>query len=314
MQPTFQYGTIWWVVLKIGFDFSEPLVCRAAPHCRDSHAEVSRGKSLLWRNARAASSDLFRAIPASSQCSAWLQSRSFATPRYELPAPVANPADCGLSQSKCQPLTRHCIHFMVASGMFGHELTIWTIRLALVCYVVFVSGNLATATCSCTKWAAISRWVWTAGCGLFLAHVLAAFAFHHHWSHASAWETTAAETDAMLGVRFGDGIYFSYVFLVLWVVDVGMMWWLASRKPQPKLVGIEGAESSSIAHGPTAATWLRGLIHAYLFFIAFNGAIVFESGPSRWGGIIACILLAALAGRAGYNWMIGRESMANLET
>jgi hypothetical protein len=212
--------------------------------------------------------------------------------------------------------------------MFGHELTIWTIRLALVCYVVFVAGNLATATCRCTKWAAISRWVWTTGCGLFLAHVLAAFAFHHYWSHASAWETTAAETDAMLGVRFGDGIYFSYVFLVLWVVDVAVMWWLAARKPQPKLVGIEGVAGVNGDGGPrplVAGTegarplvaaleparplaaamlpvrWLRGLIHAYLFFIAFNGAIVFESGPCRWGGIIACVLLAALAGRAGYN-------------
>ncbi len=202
-----------------------------------------------------------------------------------MPAEVANPADCGLSQSKCQPRTRHCIHFMS-----GHELTIWTIRLALVCYVVFVAGNLATATCSCTRWAAISRWIWTAGCGLFLAHALAAFAFHHHWSHASAWETTAAETDAMLGVRFGDGIYFSYFFLVLWVVDVVVMWWLAGRESQPM----------------TAAKWLRSLIHAYLFFIAFNGAIVFENGPSRWGGIVACVLLTALAGRAAYNWATER--------
>lgn len=198
----------------------------------------------------------------------------------------------------------------LAADPLGHELTIWTIRLALVCYVVFVAGNLATATCRCAKWAAISRWVWTAGCGLFLTHVLAAFAFHHHWSHASAWETTAAETDAMLGVRFGDGIYFSYVFLVLWVVDVAVMWWLTTRTQQLRLVAIEGvADTNGKGEpGPLVAAlwpvnWLRGLIHAYLFFIAFNGAIVFENGPSRWGGIIACILLAALAGRAAYNWV-----------
>jgi len=193
--------------------------------------------------------------------------------------------------------------------MLGHEMTIWTIRLALVCYVVFVAGSIATVSCRCATWSAISRWIWTAGCGLFVLHVLAAFAFYHHWSHAAAWETTAAETDAMLGVRFGDGIYFSYVFLVLWVADVAMMWWMATRKQPAKLMAIEGPASdggNDAARAPFTAMWLRGLVHAYLFFIAFNGAIVFESGPSRWGGIVACALLAALAGRAGYNWVTER--------
>jgi hypothetical protein len=36
------------------------------------------------------------------------------------------------------------------------------------------------------------------------------------------------------------------------------------------------------------------LVHAYLFFIAFNGAIVFESGPTRWVGIPATLGLAVL--------------------
>lgn len=193
--------------------------------------------------------------------------------------------------------------------MFGHELTIWTIRLALLCYVVYLAGSIATFSCRCASWLAISRWIWTIGCGLFVLHVLAAFAFHHHWSHAAAWETTAAETDALLGVRFGDGIYFSYVFLVLWVADVAVMWWTARRKLGRTLVSID--EPSQPRIGPAtqplvAATWLRGLIHAYLFFIAFNGAIVFESGPSRWGGIIACVLLTTLAVRAGYNWVTER--------
>jgi hypothetical protein len=172
----------------------------------------------------------------------------------------------------------------------GQAMTVWTIRLALLCYVAYVGGSLVTVSCRCATWSALARWVWTAGCGLFVLHVAAAFQFHHHWSHWAAWESTAAETDAMLGVRFGDGIYFSYVFLVLWMVDVAVMWWQTGREPRP----------------PVAAMWLRGLVHAYLFFIAFNGAIVFESGPSRWGGIAACILLTVLAGRAAYNWAAER--------
>ena len=86
-------------------------------------------------------------------------------------------------------------------------------------------------------------------------------------------------------MRFGEGIYFSYLFLILWVLDVIAMWvWSAAKSSAPR---------------PMVAA-MQWILHAYLFFIAFNGAIVFESGPTRWAGIAACLLLGGLAIRAGY--------------
>ena len=164
--------------------------------------------------------------------------------------------------------------------MLGIFLTRWTIRLALLCYSAYLAGWLSwPRNRQPSGWPAVARWLWTVGCGLFLLHVACAFHFYHGWSHAAAWETTADETDSQLGFRFGDGLYFSYVFGVLWVLDVLAAWlW------------------------PAAPLALRAAVHVYLLFIAFNGAIVFESGPTRWAGLAACIILALLAARAAYNW------------
>jgi hypothetical protein len=118
----------------------------------------------------------------------------------------------------------------------------------------------------------------TAGCLAFLAHVACAFHFYYGWSHAAALEATARQTEALLGVRFGAGIYFSYLFGAVWLLDVIRLWGLTGIGRKPPV-----------------------LVHAYLFFIAFHGAIVFEAGPTRWAGITACLVLAGLSVRRAYN-------------
>lgn len=166
--------------------------------------------------------------------------------------------------------------------MLGVLLTTWTIRLALACYVAYLAGWLVTDD---PRWPRFGRWFWTLGCGLFIAHVAAAFHFYHHWSHAAAWQTTADETRELLGISFGDGIYFSYLFTAVWLADVIWLWASAPQTGTPQ--------------GKTP--WTRWLVHGYLFFIAFNGAIVFEAGPIRWAGIAACAGLTGLAFRRLYN-------------
>jgi hypothetical protein len=159
--------------------------------------------------------------------------------------------------------------------MLGHLLTIWTIRLALACYVAYLAGRLVNAWPA--RWPGIGRLAWTAGCAFFVAHVVAAFQFEHHWSNRAAVAETARQTRDLLGVAFGEGIYFSYLFLLVWVADVGD-WWLrghATRGERPR--------------------WLGGLVHGYLGFIAFNGAIVFEGGLVRWASVAAGMALAGLA-------------------
>jgi hypothetical protein len=68
--------------------------------------------------------------------------------------------------------------------------------------------------------------------------------------------------------------------------------------------------------GLTGKQWTppwRVLVHVFLFFIAFNGAIIFEAGPTRWAGIAACCALAALAGHSGYNRYVRGQTFPDRE-
>jgi hypothetical protein len=159
--------------------------------------------------------------------------------------------------------------------MTGNLLTLWSIRLALACYVAYAAGGLVRPH---SRWPQIGRWLWTIGCGLFLLHVACAMQFTHGWSHASAVQKTASETRALLGFEFGAGIYFSYLFLMVWLGDVLWSW----------------VSPASYARRPR---WIALGIHGYLLFIAANGAIVFENGPTRPLGILAGVILAGLAAR-----------------
>jgi hypothetical protein len=152
---------------------------------------------------------------------------------------------------------------------FGAELTHWTIRVALLCLVLRIAGTLRWGRNE--QWFRWSRGIWTIGCAFFLCHVACAFGFYHHWSHAEAFDSTARQTGDMLGVQFGEGIYFSYIFTLLWVGDVAWQW-LAPARYQRR------------------SAWAAGLL-AYMAFIAFNGAVIFEGGLTRWVGIPVTVAL-----------------------
>jgi hypothetical protein len=179
--------------------------------------------------------------------------------------------------------------------MLGALLTSWTIRLALICYALYVASSLTTAG---RQRPHVGRAIWTVGCGLFLGHVACAFHFYHHWSHGAAWRQTAEETEQFLGVPFGGGIYFNYLFLVLWVLDVLWLWTAGS----PQFRSAASATPVPPRQSPSTATprWRLG-VHAFLLFIALNGAIIFEAGVTRWVGIPVSLALAGLAVRSAYN-------------
>jgi hypothetical protein len=149
-----------------------------------------------------------------------------------------------------------------------------TVRIALLCYAAATLINLVQpATVHRLR---IVRPLWTAGAMLFVAHVAAAFHFEHHWSHAEAVQSTAFQTEQLIGVAFGQGLWFSYLFVLLWSADAAWSWiqpsaWL-NRRPTITLA-----------------------LHAWLFFIAFNGAVIFEAGPTRPAGILVTALFAGLA-------------------
>lgn len=103
---------------------------------------------------------------------------------------------------------------------------------------------------------------WAAGCGFALLHVAIAFHCHHGWSHAAAYEHTAAVGG------WGPGLYVNFVFLAVWAADVLWMWWRPAgygRRPR----------------------WIGWVVHGFLTFIVFNATVVFGHGPGRWVSVAA---------------------------
>ena len=150
--------------------------------------------------------------------------------------------------------------------------------ISLTIYVSLLSYLLALVCWVSRQRGRSYRILWTLGCVFMWAHAIAAFQFYHHWSHADAVELTAKETAEVLGTPMGNGIWFSYLLLIVWAIDVGLCW-------------IHSLRDARARH------WLTTLVQAYTFFILFNGTVIFEAGPVRWAGIIGTIWAARMAWR-----------------
>jgi len=140
-------------------------------------------------------------------------------------------------------------------------LTLWTIRIACALYVAALLTR--------------RRWLWTAGLAAYLAHVAAAFTFHHHWSHAEAYRETARRTGEMFGTEAGSGLWFNYAFTAVWTADAAWMCFhLGSYRARP--------------------AWIAAAVHGFLAFMFFNATVVFaQSGWVRWAGVLATLLVLA---------------------
>ena len=108
------------------------------------------------------------------------------------------------------------------------------------------------------------RVAWTLACIAYLIHVGMAFEHAHHWSHATAFDHVKQASG------FGEGIFVSYLFTLIWTLDAA--WWWIDH-----------------VHYENRANWLVRTIHGFMLFIIVNGTIIFENGPIRWIG--AAILL-----------------------
>lgn len=82
----------------------------------------------------------------------------------------------------------------------------------------------------------------------------------------------------MLGWEFGYGVYFNYLFLLLWAVDVSWWWFSPVGYLQRR-------------------RWISVSIQVFFLFVMINGAIVFVRGPTRWVSILALCLLGILSRR-----------------
>ena len=124
-----------------------------------------------------------------------------------------------------------------------------------------------------------ARAFWTAGALLALLHVGLAFHFHHGWSQDSAFSETARQTEEVLGVPFGAGLYVNYAFIGVWLADA-LWWW---RRPARYAARPGGLDLG---------------LRVFLLFIFVNGTIVFGRGAVRIAGIVSLLVLA-IAWRLG---------------
>lgn len=118
-----------------------------------------------------------------------------------------------------------------------------------------------------------ARAAWTVACISLIAHFICAFSFYHNWSHESAYLDTARQTEEVVRLNWGGGLFINYALLVAWIVDVGW-WWLG---------GINSYLKRSWA---LVITW-----HAFMIFIIFNATVVFKSGTVRWVGLVISLFL-----------------------
>ena len=154
------------------------------------------------------------------------------------------------------------------SGDLLTRLTIWC---ALIAYT---GGQVGRGG----RWPAFTeqhaRLLWSIGCLLYLAHVVAAFQWHYDWSHGVAYDATAAQTEALAGVAWGGGIVVNYLFTLAWIVEAGT-WWVApvAYRARPR--------------------WLGTASRALFLFMIVNGAVLFVDGPMRWVGLVVVGVLLA---------------------
>jgi hypothetical protein len=150
------------------------------------------------------------------------------------------------------------------SADVGEMLTRNTVRLSLAWYAVALLSMMRLTPRdwrATTRLGALARWCWTWALVTFLVHVVMAFHYYHHWSHAHAFEQTRQDSG------IGEGLYVSYLFTVLWTADV-LFWWL------------------SPARYAARAAWVDRALHCFMLFVVFNSMVVFEAGLIRWAGLV----------------------------
>lgn len=144
----------------------------------------------------------------------------------------------------------------------GEFWTVQTARAAMVVYVVALWFRIGTRP----RDFAVARSIWTIGWIVFVVHVAVAFDVYHDWSHVDAVQRTRQQSG------FGEGVFVSYLFTLVWACDV-FWWW---------------SRPASYANRSTSISLA---VHLLMAFIAINGTVIFADGPVRWFGIAAMTVL-----------------------
>ena len=158
---------------------------------------------------------------------------------------------------------------------FGDAALVWSVRLAVLSYLLGIVTLLRNHASDRVPTRSECLF-WTLGCLAYLTHVVLAFEYRHDWSHQSAWQHTATETERMIGIRRGDGIWVNYLFTLIWIVDAARLVTARAR----------GRETNRI---------VDLTIHTLFAFIIFNATVVFGPALYRWLAAPVAIALTVLA-------------------
>ena len=119
-------------------------------------------------------------------------------------------------------------------------------------------------------------------CSFTAVHAYLALSDEHQWNHQHAFDHIANETERVLGFRFGYGVYFNYLFVIVWIADVIWLW-------------------SSPESYQNRSNRLSSAFHLFLILIMVNGAVVFRDGLPRYLGIVVIVSILA-------TWWRGKPS------
>ena len=135
--------------------------------------------------------------------------------------------------------------------------------------LLFVLGEAGKRGGRPRRWA----WpVWALGAVLCAVHMLLAMGIRHGWSHQSALESTAAQTQAVYGLNWGGGVYVNYAFLAVWLAE--LIWWRASP--------------ATYLSRRSSATWSARIFY---LIVLFNAAVLFASGFRALAGLLLIAFL-----------------------
>lgn len=143
---------------------------------------------------------------------------------------------------------------------YADQIVAWTARGSVACYLTWSVTAILRAGES-DRFRRVAFGTYLAGLILMFLHVVAAFAFVHGWSHAHAYEHTARQTDEVVGIDWGGGLYFNYLLLAIWGADVLRVCRARRSETRPP-------------------RWWTAFVHVYLIFLFVNATVVF--GPRGW--------------------------------
>jgi hypothetical protein len=204
-------------------------------------------------------------------------------------------SDANRDSGPTNPLRMRCVEveatltgLQLAKTMTdGELLTRLTIWGALCAYAIGAGTHLLVQ--QHPRWLPRARWAWTCACLFLLIHIGFAFHHYHSWSHVNAYRDTARQTAEMTGIDWGGGIYLNYLLAAAWLADV-VYWWTAPKRHLQRSRRL-------------TAVW-----HGFVFFMIFNGAVVFGTGPVRWFGILISAGLFVLWWRSRKSGIASRLS------